>query len=70
VQAVNLTFTVENVMSKASKPVGPGSTTVATAARAQSAVARANGGQVTRGSYVGRLQAAAAKHVRQGGTKR
>ena len=57
-------------MSKASKSTARVSTTVAAVARVQSTVARANGGRLPRGSYVGRLQATAAKHSAHGGTKR
>ncbi len=45
------------------------STTPADASRAQSAVARENGGQVPKGSYVGRLQGAAAKNFGKSGSK-
>jgi len=45
------------------RPAGPGKTTTQSdAARVQSAVAKATGGKVARGSYVSRMQAAAVRN--------
>lgn len=59
-------------MSNFKKPADTSSnkaTTPADASRVQSAVAKAHGGAVPKGSYVGRLQGAAARHFGKSGGK-
>ncbi len=57
-------------MSKSGNNQGRTSpTTPSAAARAQGAVAHTNGGAVPKGSYVGRLQAAATRNFGKSGGK-
>lgn len=56
-------------MSKSKSHTSPVRTTPADASRVQRAVAAQHGGQVPKGSYVGRLQGAAAKHFGKSGGK-
>lgn len=58
-------------MSNSGKNQGRTSpTTPSAASRVQGAVARANGGAVPQGSYVGRLQGAAARNFGKSGSKK
>jgi hypothetical protein len=67
-QLLNQTF--EDIMSKAQHNQKPApSTTPRDASRVQAAVARSSGGSVAKGSYVGRMQAAAARNHGKSGSK-